>query len=350
MLFFIGLQNKVNSFVLWKVANCGIWLNENRYAWTDEGLVAYGKAFSFSRHQKAKGLRVRRSSFRRTANLFLLQVSFVFASVRVVGNTLMIYHGLLFHCSPGTSCKVCTWLRSQISRYIWQISWRSEIDRMEVLKEARRCQSIQKLLFPVARAQGKCGWTAHRWRYTGASVFDRRQKFCKSAARLDRLAKLSPRSNGVEGQIEPKIKRCGPTGARCWCINASVTCDPCQNKNSIYFPSSGSGQFILGCANDLIKTLLQPLLCIKLKKRKNLSLILNGIQNRKTVSFHVGQCNQETCPLTSDRGALQSLLFIACIRPNAGQCAMTTTAQVNMSWYSPHTTKCVAASWESETE
>ena len=26
--------------------------NENRYAWADEGLVAYGKAFSFSRHQK----------------------------------------------------------------------------------------------------------------------------------------------------------------------------------------------------------------------------------------------------------------------------------------------------------
>ena len=55
---------------------------------------------------------------------------------------------------------------------------------------------------------------AHRCRYTGASVFDRRQKFCKCTARLDELVKLSLRSNEVEGQIEPEIKRCGPTRIR----------------------------------------------------------------------------------------------------------------------------------------
>ena len=42
-------------------------------------------------------------------------------------------------------------------------------------------------------------------------MFDRRQKFCESAARLEGLAKLSSRSNGLEGQIEPEIKGCGPT-------------------------------------------------------------------------------------------------------------------------------------------
>ena len=42
-------------------------------------------------------------------------------------------------------------------------------------------------------------------------MFDRRQKFCEPAARLDGLAKLSSHSNGVEGQIGPELKRCGPT-------------------------------------------------------------------------------------------------------------------------------------------
>ena len=37
-------------------------------------------------------------------------------------------------------------------------------------------------------------------------MFDRRQKFCDSAARLDGLAKLNSRSNGLEGQTEPEMK------------------------------------------------------------------------------------------------------------------------------------------------
>ena len=48
----------------------------------------------------------------------------------------------------------------------------------------------------------------------GHPVFDRRQKFCDSAARLDGLAKLNSRLNGLEGQTEPEIKRCGPTRVR----------------------------------------------------------------------------------------------------------------------------------------
>ena len=47
---------------------------------------------------------------------------------------------------------------SQISRYIGrQIRWRFEIDRPKVLKEARRCRSVRKLLFPFAGARAKCG-------------------------------------------------------------------------------------------------------------------------------------------------------------------------------------------------
>ena len=46
---------------------------------------------------------------------------------------------------------------SQISQCIGQISWRFEIDRPKGLKEARRCRSVRKLLFPFARARAKCG-------------------------------------------------------------------------------------------------------------------------------------------------------------------------------------------------
>ena len=46
---------------------------------------------------------------------------------------------------------------SQISRYIGQIRWRFEIDRPKGLKEARRCRSVRKLLFPFAGARAKCG-------------------------------------------------------------------------------------------------------------------------------------------------------------------------------------------------
>ena len=46
---------------------------------------------------------------------------------------------------------------SQISRYIGQIRSRFEIDRPKGLKEARRCRSVRKLLFPFAGARAKCG-------------------------------------------------------------------------------------------------------------------------------------------------------------------------------------------------
>ena len=68
---------------------------------------------------------------------------------------------------------------------------------------AGRFESFLSLSLERERSAGE---TAHRWTHTGASVFDRRQKFCDSAARLDGLAKLSSRSNGLEGQTEPEMK------------------------------------------------------------------------------------------------------------------------------------------------
>ena len=71
------------------------------------------------------------------------------------------------------------------------------------LDAAGRFESFFSLSLERERSAGE---TAHRCTHTGASVFDRRQKFCDSAARLDGLAKLNSRSNGLEGQTEPEMK------------------------------------------------------------------------------------------------------------------------------------------------
>ena len=68
---------------------------------------------------------------------------------------------------------------------------------------ASRSESFFSLSLERERSAGE---TAHQCRYTGASVFERRQKFCESAACLDGLVKLNSRSNGLEGQIDPEMK------------------------------------------------------------------------------------------------------------------------------------------------
>ena len=128
---------------------------------------------------------------------------------------------------------------SQISRDIWQISWRSEIDRLKVLKGARCSQSVRKLLFPFARARARCRRNGPLMQVHGGIRVQVTPKFCEPAARLDGLVNLRWRSNGLEGQIEPEKKRHGPTRVRCWCINALVTCDPRQNENRYAWTTEG---------------------------------------------------------------------------------------------------------------
>ena len=103
---------------------------------------------------------------------------------------------------------------SQISLHIGQISWRFEIDRPKGLKEARRCRSVRKLLFPFAGARAKCARNGPSMHTHGGIRVRQTPRVCDSAARLDGLAKLNSRSNGLEGQTEPEIKRCGPTRVR----------------------------------------------------------------------------------------------------------------------------------------
>ena len=80
---------------------------------------------------------------------------------------------VLGHCSGQRSCVSFAYVtlyragrakptikdrpKDQSDQYIGQISWTFEIDRPKGLKEARRCRSVRKLLFPFARARAKCG-------------------------------------------------------------------------------------------------------------------------------------------------------------------------------------------------
>ena len=52
--------------------------------------------------------------------------------------------------------------------------------------------------FCLFERQQNAGKVAHRCTYTGSSVFDRRQKLCESAARLDGLVNLRKRTIGEE--------------------------------------------------------------------------------------------------------------------------------------------------------
>ena len=103
----------------------------------------------------------------------------------------------------GMSCEEFTWLRSKISWNIWQIS-------CEIGDSRRRwCRKLWKKIDAASRFESffslslehqlSAGKMALPYTYTGASVFDRRQKFCQSAVRLDGLVNLPWRSNGVEG-------------------------------------------------------------------------------------------------------------------------------------------------------
>ena len=96
-----------------------------------------------------------------------------------------------WHCRPGKPCETCTWLRSKISRDIWQISceiWR--LARQEFWKKLDAASRFKSFFSLSLERQRSAGEKAHRCTYTGASVFDRRQKFCEPAARLDGLVNL----------------------------------------------------------------------------------------------------------------------------------------------------------------
>ena len=134
------------------------------------------------------------------ANLFFLQVRFVFAGVEVVGNLL----STMAHCSIVHRARHAKRAHVFNHRSVGDLRVRLTGRKFwKKLDTASRFESFFSLSLERERIAAE---TAHGCRYTGASVFGRRQKFCESAARLDGLAELGSRSNGVEGQIEPEMK------------------------------------------------------------------------------------------------------------------------------------------------
>ena len=58
--------------------------------------------------------------------------------------------------STMADCSIVHWARLA-KRARGFICWRSEMDRPKILKETRRCHSVQKLLFPFTPGPPKCG-------------------------------------------------------------------------------------------------------------------------------------------------------------------------------------------------
>ena len=89
----------------------------------------------------------------------------------IVPVSAAVFHVRMLHCTGqgvrSQRSKIGPKI-SQISRYIGQIRWRFEIDRPKGLKEARRCRSVRKLLFPFAGARAKCGRNGRSLQIRGA--------------------------------------------------------------------------------------------------------------------------------------------------------------------------------------
>ena len=49
---------------------------------------------------------------------------------------------------------------------------------------------------------------------------------------------------------QAELKRCGPNRVRCWCINASVTCDPRQNKEILIITCTWTSEWKRGLLLD----------------------------------------------------------------------------------------------------
>ena len=107
-------------------------------------------------------------------------------------NLSIVRRAITLHA--GKSCEAFTWLWSKISWDIWQISceigdyWRRSRRKLwKKLDSASRFESFFSFSLKHWRSAGKM---VRQYACTGASVFDRRQKFCESAARLDGLLNL----------------------------------------------------------------------------------------------------------------------------------------------------------------
>ena len=222
VIFFVSCVGLTMGIECWRVEyKLTLKMKTATHGLTRVEYMIYGKAFTRSSHvwgskllapALAPKVLLVHSSFGRATCFFSKRCECAFRvfcvwSVHFVGNVL-IHHGPFFYCSSG---KRSLLLRSKISRDIWQISCEiSEIEAPKVLKKLDAASRFESFISFSLESQRNAGKMAHQCTYTSASVFDKRQKFCESAPRLDGLANL----RFGDRTTEPERKRCGPTRVR----------------------------------------------------------------------------------------------------------------------------------------
>ena len=85
----------------------------------------------------------------------------------------------------------------------------SEIGAPRVLKEARRCQSVRKLLFPFARAPAKCGQKGPSMHVHWGISVRQTPKVLRVRSSFGRAGKRT-----IALKWGGRTKRCGPTRVR----------------------------------------------------------------------------------------------------------------------------------------
>ena len=142
----------------------------------------------------------------------------------------IVHRSITLHAHAGTSCEAFTWLRSKISwNYLTDQLWDRRLSTPiapKALKEARRCRSVRKLLFLLARAWAKCGRNGPSMQTHGGIRVRQTPKVLQLCSSFGRAGKTKFALKWVGRTDRARNKALWTHLGRCWCINASVTCDP----------------------------------------------------------------------------------------------------------------------------
>ena len=142
------------------------------------------------------------------------------------------HHSSIVHClHPVTSCKACRCAFDQRSVGIWERDQLWVWSHRKFWKKRDGASWFWEILFPFAGAPAKCRRNGQFRHILTAIRVGQTAKVLKIRSSFGPVCGIyNGAQMGNDRQTEPEFKRCGPTRVRDRCINASVTCDPRQNK------------------------------------------------------------------------------------------------------------------------
>ena len=146
---------------------------------------------------------------------------------------LVSHHSSIVHClHPVTSCKACRCAFDQRSVGHQRERSVGKTDHTESSPRGEPLRVGSERFFSLSlERQRSAGKMASFGRYAPAIRVGQTTKVLKIRSLFGRVCGIYDGTQmGNNRQTEPELKRCGPTRVRRWCINASVTCDPRQNK------------------------------------------------------------------------------------------------------------------------